>query len=149
MARASTAYSTPPSAPQGNWELGREGISSTILPFQGVNLYVKNLDDSIDNEKLRKEFAPYGTITSAKVRAVGAYWGQSLPLSSFHCPHTPPSSHGFQGVGAELHPLDWGAASDPVGACCPSAALFGLEGKRVETQLVLLGLTLVYSILIY
>lgn len=35
--------------------------------FQGVNLYVKNLDDSIDDERLRKEFAPYGTITSAKV----------------------------------------------------------------------------------
>merc|ERR1712117_321974 len=35
--------------------------------FQGVNLYVKNLDDTIDDERLRKEFAPYGTITSAKV----------------------------------------------------------------------------------
>lgn len=35
--------------------------------FQGVNLYVKNLDDGIDDERLRKEFAPYGTITSAKV----------------------------------------------------------------------------------
>lgn len=35
--------------------------------FQGVNLYVKNLDDSIDDERLRKEFSPYGTITSAKV----------------------------------------------------------------------------------
>lgn len=33
----------------------------------GVNLYVKNLDDSIDDERLRKEFSLYGTITSAKV----------------------------------------------------------------------------------
>lgn len=39
----------------------------SYLFFQGVNLYVKNLDDSIDDERLRKEFAPYGTITSAKV----------------------------------------------------------------------------------
>lgn len=35
--------------------------------YQGVNLYVKNLDDAIDDERLRREFAPYGTITSAKV----------------------------------------------------------------------------------
>ncbi|XP_045913307.1 embryonic polyadenylate-binding protein A-like isoform X4 [Micropterus dolomieu] len=38
-----------------------------IQRYQGVNLYVKNLDDSIDDERLRKEFAPYGTITSAKI----------------------------------------------------------------------------------
>lgn len=34
--------------------------------YQGVNLYVKNLDDTIDDERLRKEFTPFGTITSAK-----------------------------------------------------------------------------------
>nr|CAD7443667.1 unnamed protein product [Timema bartmani]CAD7455118.1 unnamed protein product [Timema tahoe] len=35
--------------------------------FEGVNLYVKNLDDTIDDDRLRKEFALFGTITSAKV----------------------------------------------------------------------------------
>ncbi|XP_058499213.1 embryonic polyadenylate-binding protein-like [Solea solea] len=43
-----------------------------IQRYQGVNLYVKNLDDTIDDERLRKEFAPYGTITSAKVMTDGS-----------------------------------------------------------------------------
>ncbi|KAL4303901.1 hypothetical protein GQ457_10G020690 [Hibiscus cannabinus] len=35
--------------------------------FQGANLYVKNLDDSISDEKLKELFSQYGTITSCKV----------------------------------------------------------------------------------
>lgn len=37
------------------------------LCLQGVNLYIKNLDDTIDDDKLRKEFSPFGSITSTKV----------------------------------------------------------------------------------
>jgi len=38
-----------------------------ISRYQGVNLYIKNLEDGIDDERLRTEFSQYGTITSAKV----------------------------------------------------------------------------------
>ncbi|KAG6898372.1 hypothetical protein C0992_009047 [Termitomyces sp. T32_za158] len=35
--------------------------------YQGVNLYLKNLEDTIDDDKLRAEFEPFGTVTSCKV----------------------------------------------------------------------------------
>jgi len=35
--------------------------------YMGINLYIKNLDDTIDDDRLRKEFVSFGTITSAKV----------------------------------------------------------------------------------
>ncbi|RUS25538.1 hypothetical protein BC938DRAFT_472016 [Jimgerdemannia flammicorona] len=38
-----------------------------LSKYQGVNLYIKNLEDDIDDERLRQEFSVYGVITSAKV----------------------------------------------------------------------------------
>mmetsp|Transcript_18883 Transcript_18883/g.39616 ORF Transcript_18883/g.39616 Transcript_18883/m.39616 type:complete len:805 (+) Transcript_18883:160-2574(+) len=38
-----------------------------IAKFQGVNLYVKNLDDTVGDDVLRDEFSAMGTITSARV----------------------------------------------------------------------------------
>ena len=38
-----------------------------ISKFQGVNLYVKNLDDAVTDDILRDEFSAMGTITSARV----------------------------------------------------------------------------------
>jgi polyadenylate-binding protein len=38
-----------------------------IAKFQGVNLYVKNLDDSVTDDQLRDEFSAMGTITSARI----------------------------------------------------------------------------------
>lgn len=38
-----------------------------IAKFQGVNLYVKNLDEAVTDDMIRDEFATMGTITSARV----------------------------------------------------------------------------------
>lgn len=35
--------------------------------YQGVNLYVKNLDDTVNDDILKQNFEAYGKITSAKV----------------------------------------------------------------------------------
>ncbi|CAL9753932.1 unnamed protein product [Musa acuminata subsp. burmannicoides] len=35
--------------------------------LQGLSLYLKNLDDSINDEKLRELFSPFGTVTSCRV----------------------------------------------------------------------------------
>jgi len=38
-----------------------------LSKYQGVNLYIKNLEDDVDDDKLRTEFEPFGTVTSCKV----------------------------------------------------------------------------------
>jgi len=45
----------------------RKKADKTARYASGVNLYVKNLDDNIDDEALEKEFGNYGNITSVKV----------------------------------------------------------------------------------
>ncbi|KAJ9166264.1 hypothetical protein P3X46_021041 [Hevea brasiliensis] len=42
-------------------------MKEAVDKFQGVNLYIVNLDDSINDEKLKELFADFGTITSCKV----------------------------------------------------------------------------------
>ncbi|CAK6445943.1 unnamed protein product [Pipistrellus nathusii] len=39
----------------------------TFWRFRGLKIYVKNLDDSIDEEKLRRAFSPFGSIIRAKI----------------------------------------------------------------------------------
>jgi len=57
-----------------------------INRYQGVNLYVKNLDDVIDDERLRKEFATYGNITSAKVMRDEASASKGFGFVCFSAP---------------------------------------------------------------
>ena len=38
-----------------------------LSKYQGVNLYVKNLSETIDDERLKQEFSPYGNISSCKI----------------------------------------------------------------------------------
>ncbi|KAJ4890734.1 Polyadenylate-binding protein 4 [Raphanus sativus] len=44
-----------------------EGVRENGNRFDGLNLYVKNLDETVTDEKLRELFAEFGTITSCKV----------------------------------------------------------------------------------
>lgn len=75
--------------------------------LQAGNLYIKNLDDEITDDKLREMFAPFGTITSAKVEtnpdgtskgfgtrssAAGAFL-RSLWFNNTFPPHTHPSGY--------------------------------------------------------
>lgn len=44
-----------------------QNIKETVDKNQGLNLYLKNLDDSVADEKLKELFSEFGTITSCKV----------------------------------------------------------------------------------
>eukprot|EP00533_Pseudo-nitzschia_delicatissima_P008210 CAMPEP_0116096680 /NCGR_PEP_ID=MMETSP0327-20121206/10308_1 /TAXON_ID=44447 /ORGANISM="Pseudo-nitzschia delicatissima, Strain B596" /LENGTH=674 /DNA_ID=CAMNT_0003588395 /DNA_START=18 /DNA_END=2042 /DNA_ORIENTATION=- len=62
-----------------------------ISKFQGVNLYVKNLDDSVTDDMLRDEFSAMGTITSARVMKDMAKEGRSRGFG-FVCFSSPEES---------------------------------------------------------
>ncbi|KAK8916135.1 Polyadenylate-binding protein 2 [Platanthera zijinensis] len=42
-------------------------IKENVEKYQGLNLFLKNLDDNIGDEKLKELFSKFGTITSCKV----------------------------------------------------------------------------------
>ncbi|CAL9084528.1 unnamed protein product [Musa textilis] len=48
-------------------EIFDQRAKDTIDKYQGLNLYLKNLDASIGDDKLRELFSGFGTITSCKV----------------------------------------------------------------------------------
>ncbi|KAF8740983.1 hypothetical protein HU200_013677 [Digitaria exilis] len=45
----------------------QQGRDGKVEKPQGINLYLKNLDDSINDEKLKKLFEEFGEITSCKI----------------------------------------------------------------------------------
>lgn len=45
-----------------------QSLKEAVDKFQGLNLYVKNLDDSVTDDKLKELFTEFGTISSCKVR---------------------------------------------------------------------------------
>lgn len=45
-----------------------QALKENVDKYEGLNLYIKNLDDSITDEKLKELFSEFGTITSCKVR---------------------------------------------------------------------------------
>ncbi|KAK9071140.1 hypothetical protein SSX86_009708 [Deinandra increscens subsp. villosa] len=42
-------------------------MKEAVDKSQGLNLYIKNLDDTVSDETLKELFAPFGTVTSCKV----------------------------------------------------------------------------------
>ncbi len=44
-----------------------QSMKEVVDKFQGVNLYIKNLDDGIGDDKLKELFSEFGTVTSCKV----------------------------------------------------------------------------------
>ncbi|KAF5736171.1 hypothetical protein HS088_TW14G00307 [Tripterygium wilfordii] len=49
---------------KGKFELT---VKETVDKYEGLNLYVKNLDDNITDDRLKELFSEFGTITSCKV----------------------------------------------------------------------------------
>jgi len=47
--------------------LRREWEQLKLSKYQGINLYIKNIEDEVDEERLRREFAVFGQIKSCKI----------------------------------------------------------------------------------
>lgn len=62
---------------------------SRFEKLQGANLYIKNLDDHVDDEKLKELFSEFGTITSCKVHFCFGNLPFCSPFFVFYIPSEP------------------------------------------------------------
>jgi len=53
-------------------KLRKEWEQLKLNKYQGVNLYIKNIEDDIDEERLEKEFSVFGNVVSRKIMADGS-----------------------------------------------------------------------------
>jgi polyadenylate-binding protein len=66
-------------------KLRKEWEQTKSSKYQGINLYIKNLEDDIDEDRLKKEFSQFGNVVSHKISAED---GQSKGFG-FVCFSTP------------------------------------------------------------
>lgn len=68
----------------------RQQRMEQLNKYNGINIYIKNLDDSIDDDRLRQEFSKFGTITSARVIVMTRVMPRALALCASLLPRRQP-----------------------------------------------------------
>lgn len=63
-----------------------EAVKESHQRYQGVNLYVKNLADSISEEELRSMFEPFGTVSSVSIKTDESGVSRGFGFVSFLSP---------------------------------------------------------------
>ncbi|KAH8584365.1 poly-binding fabm [Cryptosporidium sp. chipmunk genotype I] len=63
-----------------------EAVKESHQRYQGVNLYVKNLADSINEEDLRSMFEPFGTVSSVSIKTDESGVSRGFGFVSFLSP---------------------------------------------------------------
>ncbi|KAI7825486.1 hypothetical protein BX661DRAFT_184664 [Kickxella alabastrina] len=115
-----------------------------LSKYQGVNLYVKNFEDDVDDDKLRQEFAPYGVIPAPRSCATRRV---SPGASAFPCTlllpsvatsaasrSRPPSASGrefprWARPSSNPRPVRWQGAQAPIPGQYPMPSQYPAPGQ--------------------
>jgi polyadenylate-binding protein len=57
-----------------------------LSKYEGVNVYIKNLEDDVDDETLHADFEPFGAVTSCRVMRSGDGTSKGLDFVCFASP---------------------------------------------------------------